>query len=99
MSVAEHMRLQKARSADMKITLAFLTFFCSLLTAIVVPRDSGYRHTNDGNRLTIRGEMDGLARTLAYEMIDYYDIITNMTSRTRTTAFPTSIVAQIAGTV
>jgi lysine 6-dehydrogenase len=47
-------------------------------------------------RVTVRGIMDGSPRTLAYEMIDYYDSTAKMTSMMRTTAFPTSIIAQMA---
>jgi lysine 6-dehydrogenase len=46
-------------------------------------------------RVTITGEMAGKTRTLAYEMIDYYDTRLQMTSMARTTAFPTSIAAQM----
>ena len=46
-------------------------------------------------RVTIAGVMSGAKRTLAYEMIDYYDSAAKMTSMMRTTAFPTSIIAQM----
>lgn len=46
-------------------------------------------------RVEIRGVMDG-AKTLAYEMIDCYDTSAQMTAMMRTTAFPTSIIAQMA---
>ncbi|HEV8538070.1 MAG TPA: saccharopine dehydrogenase C-terminal domain-containing protein, partial [Bacteroidota bacterium] len=46
-------------------------------------------------RVTIKGQLDGAARTVIHEMIDYYDTETNMTSMMRTTAFPTSIIAQM----
>ena len=48
-------------------------------------------------RVVISGTMNGSHKTLAYEMIDYYDSTLNMTSMMRTTAFPTSIIAQMAG--
>jgi lysine 6-dehydrogenase len=34
-------------------------------------------------------------RKLAYEFIDYYDDANKMTAMMRTTAFPTSIIAQL----
>ncbi len=46
-------------------------------------------------RITIAGMMNGAKRVLAYEMIDYYDSAAQMTSMMRTTAFPTSIIAQM----
>jgi lysine 6-dehydrogenase len=46
--------------------------------------------------VTIAGTISGARRTLAYEMIDYYDEHLKMTSMMRTTAFPTSIIAQMA---
>lgn len=46
-------------------------------------------------RITISGLMNGIQRTLVYEMIDFYDTTTKMTSMMRTTAFPTSIIAQM----
>lgn len=46
-------------------------------------------------RVTIVGTMNGSKKTLAYEMIDYYDSSSKMTSMMRTTAFPTSIIAQM----
>ena len=39
--------------------------------------------------------MDGRQRTLAYEMIDRYDESLRITAMMRTTAFPTSIIAQM----
>lgn len=47
-------------------------------------------------RVTIVGTMGNGRRTLAYEMIDSYDEKLKMTSMMRTTAFPTSIIAQMA---
>lgn len=46
-------------------------------------------------RATISGTMGGEHKTLAYEMIDYYDEAARMTSMMRTTAFSTSIIAQM----
>jgi len=46
-------------------------------------------------RVTIRGMKDNRRQTLAYEMIDQYDEKLKMTSMMRTTAFPTSIIAQM----
>ncbi len=45
-------------------------------------------------RVTAAGTVKGSRQTLAYEMIDYYDTSSAMTSMMRTTAFPTSIIAQ-----
>jgi lysine 6-dehydrogenase len=47
-------------------------------------------------RVTVTGTRDDKRRTLAYEMVDYYDTASRMTSMMRTTAFPTSIIAQMA---
>ena len=38
----------------------------------------------------------GEKKTLAYEMIDYYDTMANISAMMRTTSFPTSIIAQMA---
>ncbi|MBI1807215.1 MAG: saccharopine dehydrogenase NADP-binding domain-containing protein [Ignavibacteria bacterium] len=46
-------------------------------------------------RVTVIGTLQGTRKTLAYEMIDYYDEKGKMTSMMRTTAFPTSIIAQM----
>ncbi len=46
-------------------------------------------------RATIVGRQGKLGRTLVYELIDYYDEATKMTAMMRTTAFPTSIIAQM----
>ena len=48
-------------------------------------------------RATISGTIEGKQKTLAYEMIDYYDESTKITSMMRTTAYPTSIIAQMVG--
>jgi len=52
-------------------------------------------------RVTVSGMRDGAQKTVAYEMIDYYDTRLQLTSMMRTTAFPTSIIAQmiVNGTV
>jgi lysine 6-dehydrogenase len=47
-------------------------------------------------RVTIKGSMGKERKALAYEMVDYYDEKEKMTSMMRTTAFPTSIIAQMA---
>ena len=47
-------------------------------------------------RVTASGRVNGGTRTLAYEMVDYYDTTAKITSMMRTTAFPTSIIAQMA---
>jgi lysine 6-dehydrogenase len=46
-------------------------------------------------RVTVAGTLDGREKSLAYEMIDYYDEGAKITSMMRTTAFPTSIIAQM----
>jgi len=46
-------------------------------------------------RVTIVGMVDEARRRVEYEMIDYYDPTAKMTSMMRTTAFPTSIIAQM----
>jgi lysine 6-dehydrogenase len=46
-------------------------------------------------RVTITGRRQGCSATLAYELIDYYDESTDMTAMMRTTAFPTSVIAQM----
>ncbi len=46
-------------------------------------------------RATITGRTATAEKTLVYEFIDYYDEGTKMTAMMRTTAFPTSIVAQM----
>ncbi len=52
-------------------------------------------------RVTVIGTLNGSKTILAYEMIDRYDSSAKMTSMMRTTAFPTSIIAQMVvnGTV
>ena len=47
-------------------------------------------------RVTIRGTINNSKKTLAYEMIDYYDSTLKITSMMRTTTFPTSVIAQMA---
>lgn len=46
-------------------------------------------------RVTVRGRVGKSTAALAYEMIDYYDTNARMASMARTTAFPTSIIAQM----
>ena len=46
-------------------------------------------------RVTVTGTIGGSRKTLAYEMIDYYDTPASMTSMMRTTSFPTSIIGQL----
>lgn len=46
-------------------------------------------------RVTVSGTLGGAEKTLAYEMIDYYDERAKITSMMRTTAFPTSVIAQM----
>lgn len=46
-------------------------------------------------RATLTGKTATAEKTLVYEFVDYYDDATKMTAMMRTTAFPTSIVAQM----
>jgi lysine 6-dehydrogenase len=46
-------------------------------------------------RATITGRRQGAEKALVYEFIDYYDEPSRMTAMMRTTAFPTSIIAQM----
>lgn len=46
-------------------------------------------------RATISGRRGNVERILVYEFIDYYDNASKMTAMMRTTAFPTSIIAQM----
>jgi lysine 6-dehydrogenase len=46
-------------------------------------------------RATITGRRQSAEKTLVYEFIDYYDEQSRMTAMMRTTAFPTSIIAQM----
>jgi lysine 6-dehydrogenase len=46
-------------------------------------------------RVTVSGKRKGRKTTLAYDLIDYYDDTAGMTAMMRTTAFPTSVIAQM----
>ncbi len=46
-------------------------------------------------RATITGRKAAAEKVLVYEFVDYYDDATKMTAMMRTTAFPTSIIAQM----
>jgi lysine 6-dehydrogenase len=46
-------------------------------------------------RVTVSGMRSAQKVTLAYELIDYYDDNAGMTAMMRTTAFPTSVIAQM----
>ena len=46
-------------------------------------------------RATITGRSGASEKVLVYEFVDYYDEATKMTAMMRTTAFPTSIIAQM----
>lgn len=46
-------------------------------------------------RATICGRNKSADKTLVYEFIDYHDDATNITGMMRTTAFPTSVIAQM----
>ncbi len=48
-------------------------------------------------RVTIVGMLGGSSASLVYEMIDYFDEASQMTSMMRTTAFPTSAIAKMLG--
>lgn len=52
-------------------------------------------------RVSIRGERGGQRQTLSFNLIDFYQENDNITAMMRTTAFPTSIIAQLVveGTV
>jgi lysine 6-dehydrogenase len=47
-------------------------------------------------KVWIKGTINNQQKTLAYEMIDYYDDTLNISAMARTTSFPTSIIAQMA---
>jgi len=47
-------------------------------------------------RVEVQGLVKGARHTVAYEMVDYYDTAARLTSMMRTTAFPTSVIAQMA---
>jgi lysine 6-dehydrogenase len=47
-------------------------------------------------RIVVAGTMGNKRTTFAYDMVDYYDTASGMTSMMRTTAYPTSIIAQMA---
>ncbi|MBI4810220.1 MAG: saccharopine dehydrogenase NADP-binding domain-containing protein [Ignavibacteriales bacterium] len=46
-------------------------------------------------RVWIRGTKNKVQRTLSYEMIDYFDEKTKISSMMRTTSFPSSVIAQM----
>jgi len=46
-------------------------------------------------KVWIKGTINNQQKTLAYEMIDYYDDKAKISSMMRTTSFPTSIIAQM----
>ena len=46
-------------------------------------------------RVTVSGIRGGRSAALAYELIDYYDESAGMSAMMRTTAFPTSVIAQM----
>ncbi len=46
-------------------------------------------------RVTVSGMRDAVQKTVAYEMVDYYDTQLQFTAMMRTTAFPTSIIGQM----
>jgi lysine 6-dehydrogenase len=52
-------------------------------------------------RVSIRGKREGKRQTLSFNLIDFYQENDNITAMMRTTAFPTSIIAQlvVGGTV
>jgi lysine 6-dehydrogenase len=48
-------------------------------------------------RITVRGVKEGIERTVVRSMVDRFDEKTCLTAMMRTTAFPTSIIAQMIG--
>ena len=46
-------------------------------------------------RVVVEGRKEGKAQSHVFEMVDYYDPETSLTSMARTTCFPTSIAAQL----
>ena len=46
-------------------------------------------------RATVTGRTGDTGKTLVYEFVDYYDNATGMTAMMRTTAIPTSVIAQM----
>jgi lysine 6-dehydrogenase len=46
-------------------------------------------------RVWVQGTKNNQRKTLTYEMIDYFDEKTKISSMMRTTSFPTSIIAQM----
>ena len=46
-------------------------------------------------KVMISGTMNSTSRSVVYELIDYYDTRSGLTSMMRTTSFPTSIIAQM----
>jgi lysine 6-dehydrogenase len=49
-------------------------------------------------RVTIEGLSNSRQSTLVYQMVDHHDAQSKLTSMMRTTAFPTSVIAQFAAT-
>ncbi len=66
-------------------------FFTDLLRKKL---DSGDKDVVLG-RATITGKLQGTEKALVYEFVDYYDDERQITAMMRTTAFPTSIIAQM----
>jgi len=66
-------------------------FFTDLLRKKL---DSGDKDVVLG-RATITGHLEGTEKALVYEFVDYYDDERQITAMMRTTAFPTSIIAQM----
>lgn len=48
-------------------------------------------------RVTLIGQRHGTRRTLAYHLVDFHDKNDNITAMMRTTAYPTSVIAQMLG--
>lgn len=56
---------------------------------------SGTDHDVVLMRVSIKGLKDHKSQTLSYELVDYFDEINNITAMMRTTAYPTSVIAQL----
>lgn len=46
-------------------------------------------------KVSIKGVHEGKTRTLTFDLIDFYDEISNITAMMRTTSYPTSIIGQM----
>ena len=46
-------------------------------------------------RVSIQGQREGIHRTLSFNLVDFYQENDNISAMMRTTAFPTSVIAQL----